>query len=508
MSWRRNAVWVVLGLALLAAASLAATRVPVYGDDFRLAQKSFDMFDGSLGGVLKDSWNTGWQPNRFNPVGRFFAFTYHFLAFDVSAQFGVSIHWFYRLGAFVLLVLLVLAASAFMLIGVRFMSVENRWLTFGPVFAGIAAGLAITMQLHPWSHDPMLTISEIGLTSWALSFAFLALALRVASRPPSLAGYLGVGAVAVVGTMFYETFVAAVAAAGLVWLWVLVRDIRVGAKPWHALTLAAVGALAPLLVFVLGRVYVASLDLPPYPGTELEFGPAGLVPFSFLALGMVPASAWPEAARYVSGGGDAGIFPAGAITLSSASIATTAVIVLVLGIGAALARADIRRRLVFARRGWVVGGVLLLVVGLMLAMHSFTEKYIAEITSPGDIYLSYTGLAVVVVMIVFAALLAARRRLLLVIVLLPIAGAFVTAQQAVNWSVANAAGADNSTNRAITAMAVRWEPDEAVRCDALRAWDEGHNWRPYYREAVIPSLNANYERLFGEPFCAGYAITE
>lgn len=488
----RTALWWAIGLALLVAAAAATIRVPVYGDDFRLSQQAYDMFDGDLGKVLATAWKTGEQPNRFSPSGRFFAFAYHFLAHELAVNSGIGMHWFYRAGGFILLVLAVVAASALFVAAARYIDPAANRIRLAPVFSGLSAGLAVTLQLHPWSHDPVLTISEIGLMSSVLTFAFLALVFSLAETARLVIALPLIAAMSVIGTTFYESFVAAVVAATLLWGWMLVRP-RSAAERMRAVWFLIVGTLLPLVVFVGGRMYVATLRLAPYSGTDLALTTSGFRPFGLILLGVVPGSAWPLSVEYAGG----------RLSLTFPAVAAGLAIALLLAVGTVLARREPALRLVLTRRGWTVAVVLGTLAVLTVAMHSFTEKYIAELTRPGQIYLSYVLLALLALMSVLAAVLGiGRRRMVIALVLLPVAAGFAVVQQAVNWSVAERAAVDNDANRYLTSISVRWEPNRQARCASLAEWADGKAWPAYYRAAVVNGINHNYERDFGVPFCA------
>lgn len=488
--WPRAGVWTLLGVALLSVVAAPALMVPVYGDDFRLSQQMYAMFDGSLWNALTQSWNTGWQPNRFNPTGRFFAFNYHFLAHHLAVVSGISMHWFYRLGATILLILVV-AAGAFMLrAALRFIHRDNSRIEFGPLFALISATLAVTNQLHPWSHDPLLTISEIGLGSAALGFLFLGLVIAALDAEPRRWRIVTIAILAAVGTAFYETFTVAIAVATLfaVWLFFRRRASRGGVA--YPVVLGVAVFAIPVTVFILGRLYVSSMDLAPYSGTELTLDGRGLRVMSILGAGMVPGTAWPLSHHE------------GPMALSTPTVVGAIVLTMLL-IGLALMLRSRVGRVQMTRRVWLVIGGVVIFVGATSAMHAFTEKYVKEITQVGQVYLSYTQLEVLCACVGAAVLLGLRfSRVTLAVVLLPIAVIMGAGQQVVNWTVADAAARDLALNRALSSLSVKPPADAAERCALLTEWNASHHWPAYYREAVVSGVNKDYEIAFGESFCA------
>ncbi|WP_417562208.1 hypothetical protein [Microbacterium sp.] len=488
-AWARL-TFVALSVAMLGAAASATVRVPVYGDDFRLSQQTFAQFDGSIWDVFTTAATSGWQANRFNPVGRFFAFNYHFWMHESAVLSGIGMHWFYRAGSFVLLLLLVLSASYAFKRAIVFMHEKNEQVPGVLVFASLSAFLALTLQLHPWSHDPTMTISEIGLASGAISFFYLGLCFRF-GRSPGRWSSLVIALVSAGATMFYETTIAAIVAGAVVWAALVWRARRHREGMLRPVMLLVAGTVVPLLVFVLGRMYVATMDLAPYPGTELALRAAGFRPMAMLLLGMIPGTAWGESASYADG-----------ISFSAPAMTASAVIVVALIL-----------TVLMARKRWVglqasrsvalvavVFGILAL---LTLIMHAFTEKYISEITKPGQIYLSYTMLMLVTGMLVLGVILRIRsgRALVALILLLPLASGFVVVQQAVDWSVAEQAATVNAPNRSLMHLSSKWEPDAQRRCSVLEAWQNSHKWPAYYVQAVTDGVQKNYRLSFGIAFC-------
>jgi hypothetical protein len=451
-------------------------------------------FGGTLSTVIADGWRSGMQANRFSPVGREWAFLYHFSMHALGTKLGIDMHWLYRAGAFALLWLAALSAAFFLSRAARFVHAANR-LPVWPVFAAICGIVAVTMQLHPWSHDPMITISEIGVGVVALCFMHLGLSIWAVTDGAGRVGPIVVTALSsLVGVTFYESFATAVAGSAIIFAglgWTRRHD----AADRRRLILLLLTAVAlPAVVFIVGRLYVNSLGASEYSGTELALSAEGLVPLGVLLAAAIPGTAWAYAADYAQFG----------IRLSGEALVGGFLIALVLVVMVLWWLRRERERLRVGRRIWLVLAALGVTLGGTLAMHSFTEKYIAEIREIGWIYLSYTltVLTVAVLVVLLGACLQqvqVRRGL---VVLLPLVTVFAMAQQTVNWSVAEEAGQRLAVNRALTNAATEFIPSASERCRLLDAWDTAYTWPEYARQQVIEGINWSYEHDFGEVFCA------
>lgn len=495
---RHPLAWAIIGSAIIVLTLAPTFVVPVYGDDFRLSQLMYRSFDGSLATALADSWRTGWQPNRFNPTGRAFALTYHFAAHWAGSATGIDIHWFYRVGALIIVWCSVLAAAFATREAIRYLA-PARVMRLWPIFAGLSALLPLLFTLHPWSHDPTITITEIGWVAAALAFVLFGAAFKAVRSGSPGWGLALVILVAVFGVMFYETMVAAIAATAIVYGTHLWKN-RGRQDRNRALWLLAGGVALPALIFVAGRWYVGTLDLAEYPGTELALRAEGLRPLWVLTVGMLPGSSWGMAAQY-----------AGAVRITGESLASGFALVLLVTLVAGLVRPGLAsmRSLPLTYRSAVVGAVLLSYLGLSLAMHSFTEKYIAEITDVGMVYLSYAAgiLTLSTALVLSASSIRPTTRVRLLNGTLPLVAAIILVNQAVNWSVADRAAVDFAVNRSVT-WAVVEDLEEDARCEILEQWITAKAWRDYYRTSVVEAVNWSYARDFGEPFCDRPSVLE
>jgi hypothetical protein len=94
-----------------------------------------------------------------------------------------------------------------------------------------------------------------------------------------------------------------------------------------------------------------------------------------------------------------------------------------------------------------------------------------------------------------------RWRLPVILGVLPLVGAFIFGQVAVNTSVADAVNRIYPLNAALVSAST--DPDVPVdeRCNVLEAWTLQPWWPGYYSNSVGENIRENFERSFGESFC-------
>ncbi|WP_144276405.1 hypothetical protein [Demequina sp. NBRC 110053] len=487
----RTLAWVALGTAALAVAYAPAWSAPLFSDDLQLSHEAYPQFDGSYATALTESWVTGWQPNRFSPVGRFFSYTFHFAMHDLAVRSGLSMELWYRGAGLAMLVALSAAAALTLVAAARFVARANGWLRCSRAYAAVSIAIAVLIQLHPWSTDGLLSIFDVGLGAGVLSLLVVAAGLwAVGSQRPLWLVASVVGVVAVCGVLFYETIAAAVAATAIAYGWAFVSERRAARPGRRPLMLGLVGVVIPALVFVAGRIYVSTLDLAEYAGTDVALRPEGVAVLARLTGATVPGYGLRELMAMTGG-------------LRVTSLVLVCAFALIMIVAAALILARRRRALTVNRRAWVIVAMLGTLVLLTYAMHSFTEKYIREIVFPGRVYISYvTGVAVVA--IVLAALaLSVRPRVAerWGMVVLPALGAWVVVQQAANWSAVETFASQSEAVSALSAAVVEWNPDEAARCVVMERWVETSGEDPRLVHRVVTGANDAYTLDFGEPFC-------
>lgn len=484
-------IFAMLGSALVVAMWLPTTRVPIYGDDFWWSSTWYRNFGGSAARALTTAWISDLQENRFNPVGRWFALNYHFFAFDFSATIHMDIHWYYRIGA-LLMVWGAIVASAYALReALRFVDPANR-VSLWTLFAGIAAGMAVIVQLHPRSHDPLLTISEIGYATEILSFLLLGLAFRAARSTVSTASaVVPIGVLSVVGVYFYETFISAIVAATIIYIVLLVRARRGEASARRPVLLLVFGVAVPAVAFLVGRWVVQFLpNVAPYQGTEFMLRGGSLRVFTYLLLAGAPGTGWADAASRSDG-----------IRLTLVSLlAAGAILALVILLLLLLRRVG-RPRIAPTRLLWMVAAVFAVHLAVTLGMQAVTYKYILEITRLGDVYISYGATVLVVSLIVVLLLMRAPRvPVAALIVALPLLGGLVVVQQAVNWTTAETFAREYAGDRAITAAIVRPDLTNEERCRVFDSWKEAWG-NAVFEPDMRDGMQFNFEHKFGVPFC-------
>lgn len=483
--------WGILGTAFLCLALAPTFLVPLYTDDFKISQGDYYRYQGSLSNAVLYSWDT-WQSNRFSPVGRWLVHIHSTAAHDFSSQFGIDMHWWYRTATLVFVWFAVLAAAYAAQRVAGFMGEKS--LGLWSTFAAIAGVLAITLQLHPWNQDPSLAIADVGWVTAALFFLLTGLAMRSLNEDLSLkSAVVPVVLVTLTSVLYYELLVGAVAGLSIVYAWVFWTSPRDSRQRLKAKLLITFAVVLPALVFILGRMWVGSLDLPTYPGTEPALRAEGLKPFFILLTSAFPGSAWPLSVDY-----------AGAIKISMAALLTSFLTALLLvGVANRLRRSQVNS-LAFGHNKKLVLSASLVMFLSVIAINSFTEKYIREIVFLGEVYLSYPITLLFVSLLILALIFSLKPKLasIVFIAVIPISTSWVVVQHSANWSVATVAAEKDSRNRDITRISVSDEYSEAQRCEALRPFLVNKGNPSDSMRRTIEALYWNYRHDFGQIFCS------
>ena len=488
----RKLLWPVFGTVMLALGFLAATRVPIVGDDFQALQEAFVRSGGDLAGSIAYGWTAGMQAGHFNPVGQLLGAVYHFAAYEFSVVFQITPQFFHVASSFGLIWLTTLTASYAVVCAAKFAR-NTSPLPLGAIFALVATITGLTLQIHPWSNDPVTTYSMAGFGSAAVAFLLLALALRAISPGTSpWGGPLAVAAVGVFAVLYYEMLVAAVAATAVVYVGaILPRADRTRSLVTRSLLLLSVGVVLPAIVFVGGRLLAAPAASSGYTGTSVALGPDALRTWVFSMVSTLPGGAWPYSMYRID-----------PLALSRPAVVVAGLLCLgIVGL-AILWWKSTPVRLNPSRRLWVPAGALFTLWALSVAAHAVTPKYIAEITSPGLVYLFYAvGVVCAAVVLTAVVVILPRSALLKAsMVALPLICAFVVVQQSVNWTLGDLMRSAYSSNAALAAVSTNADSSEEERCAALELWLE-KPWPEYYEQSVTTNVEHNYEANFDEEFC-------
>ncbi|WP_104127521.1 hypothetical protein [Cryobacterium sp. Y57] len=492
----KKLVWPVFGSVMLALSFLAATRVPIVGDDFQALQEAFVRSGGDLAGSIAYGWTAGMQAGHFNPVGQLLGAVYHFAAYEFSVVFQITPQFFHVASSLGLIWLTTLAASYVVVCAAKFVR-NTSALPLGPIFALVATITGLTLQIHPWSNDPVTTYSMAGFGSAAVAFLLLALALRALSPGTSRwGGPVAVAVVSVFAVLYYEMLVAAVAATAVVYVGaILPRADRTRSSVTKSLLLLLVGVALPAIVFVGGRFLAAPAVSSGYTGTSVALGPDALRTWVFSMVSTLPGGAWPYSMYRID-----------PLALSRSAVVVAGLLCLgVIGL-AIIWWKSTPVRLDPTRRLWVPAGALFTLWALSVAAHAVTPKYISEITSPGLVYLFYAvGVVCAAVFLAVVILILPRTALLKTsMIALPLLCAFVVVQQAVNWTLGDLMRSAYSSNAQLAAVSTNETSSEAERCAALQLWLE-KPWPQYYEESVTTNVELNFEASFDDEFC-GLAI--
>lgn len=499
MNRTRPLLWAALGTVLLGLGALPAARVPILGDDFQALFETYAIADGSLLAVLDFGWHAGMKAGHFNPVGQALGALHHFVLYSVSANLGIPPQlWDVAVGT-TLMWLTVFAATMVLVQGLRYAGLTPR-LDFWPAFALLAGITAVTVQLHPWTNDPVTSYLPAGWGSAVIGFTLLGLAIRACLPGRSgWADFVLVGGVALFAVMYYEMLVGMVAGTAVVYAGTVLRGRRRGDRPQvvRALILIGVGVVLPAVVFLGGRFLAAPAESSGYTGTALSLGPDALWTWWVAMVGAVPAGGWPYLIE-MSGGG----FP----------VAGRPALFTVVLLGGVVVLIAAWRRVPVVTGGWSkaalvpIGGVLG-AWGATTATHAMTKKYIEEINEPGQVYLYYAVGVICVALLLAAVVVTVLPRAGSTVrsVALLLLGAFVAVQAPLNWHLASVSAGAYSINRNLSTAAADDDVPPAVRCDTLLTWAQ-RPWPQYYLDAVVEDIQENFLRVYEEPFCPDLSV--
>lgn len=488
-------VWICIGLAVMAVGFVPATRVPIVGDDFYVLFQAQGMSHGDLWQWVTLAWGWGLQAGHFNPVGQVLGGLYHFFSLPVSSSLNSSPSYYYQAGAFLLLILSALSATFFFQATRKTLDDTYPGHTFPRVFALICVITGLTLQIHPWSNDPVTTYSMAGYGATAVGFVLLAFTMQaIRTHSNSTWTYLKVGLTALFSVVYYELLVAAVAASAIIIASALFKKTRVQPVPLRRpIILIAVGVIVPAIVFVLGRLYVSLVSGDGgYTGTAVAVGIEGFKTLAFSIISSIPGGAWAYSFYRVNP----------MILSRSAVVGVTILTVLLLVFSMLWWRSRSAFESKKPQNLWLPLTALVVFWVLSTAAQSFTAKYIAEISAPGLVYLFYPigMLSVTLIVATVLSFIPEPRLLPIGAILLAIAAWFGGIQQTVNWTLGDQMRASYVLNSELGAAASNSRIDEATRCMRLQKW-ANLPWPDYYREGILQNLELSYQQLKHEDFC-------
>ncbi len=494
--------WLGVGTVLLATGYAPVARVPLVGDDFHAFLFTYGEVNGSAFQALRYGWRAGQEAGHFNPVGQALGALYHFVAYALPATTGLPPRVVDVVAGAALLWVTALAVAWCAAWALRHARVEGELLV-ARSFAVTSAALAGSLQLHPWSNDPVSSYLMAGWASAALGFVVLGLALRAVS--PGRGGWgdvVALGVAGVLAVLWYEMLTGVVAGVAAVLVGAGVRAGRSGKRRAvrRVLALGASGVVLPAVVFVVGR-FASAADGRGYTGTALGTGTAALRSTWAAVLGVLPGGAW----SYLTAA-------AGPVPLAFVPGVLAAVYVVALGAIVALWRRHPVH--VASPHGLVIPAVGIVVAwAATTATQTFTVKYASEIQVPGQVYLFHVvALGCLAALAVLAACAATGRwhgswsrgaRTAGAALL----GVVVVVQLTISWHLADFMTGAFDGNIALTGAAVDGDLDQQQRCAILLRWAD-RPWPDYYRTAVVRAVERTYEVRFGEAFCASSAELE
>jgi hypothetical protein len=492
-------LWAALGTGLIALGAIPAARVPIIGDDFQHLFETYAVADGSLFEALRYGWNAGFGAGHFNPIGQALGALHHYTVYSVSASLGVPPQLLDVVIGTALIWLTVLAAATVLVNGLRYAGLTPR-LDLWAAFALLAGITALTLQLHPWTNDPVTSYLPAGWGSAVIGFTLLGLALY--ATLPGRTGWLDVALIAVLAlaaVMYYEMLVGVIVGTAVVYAGTVLRGRRRGDRPQvvRALVLIGVGVVAPAVVFLAGRFLAAPAESSGYTGTAISLGPDAIGTWWVAMLGALPGGGWPY---LISMGGSSIPFDRGPVLYTVALLAGVLVLMAAW------------RRTPLVTGGWskaalVPIGAVFAAWGATTATHTTTKKYIDEINEPGQVYLYY-AVGVICVALLVAALVVTvvpHTGSFVRSVGLLLVGAFVVVQGPLNWHLASISEGAYTINRNLSTAAADDSVTPETRCGTLLDWAQ-RPWPGYYLSSVIEDTQENFERKFGEPFCTDRSV--
>jgi hypothetical protein len=497
MTKARTFLWAALGTALLALGAVPGAHVPIIGDDLQALFETYAVAHGSFGEALTFGWGQGLLAGHFNPVGQAIGAGYHFGAFTISSQLGVSPQYYDVVVGGFLLWLAVAGAASLLTWGLRSGGVREP-VSFWRVFALLSAVTAATVQLHPWSNDPVTSFGPAGWGSAAIGFALLALATR-ATMPlrKGWGDFVLIGGVAVFAVLYYEMLVGMIAGSGVIYALALLRarsrQDRAGFRRISGLSV--VGVVLPAAVFIGGRLLAIPAAKSNYTGTTIAFGPQALGAWRAAMVGALPAGGWPYLFRMSR-------------SVELTPRAMFLALLICLGVGALLAAWSQASRItvVWTRSSAILLGTVVATWALTTATHTTTPKYIDEIKEPGLVYLYYAVAVICVAILISWAILvlAPRAPSAVRVIALVLLGMFLVVQVSLNLRLAAESAGAFAPNGVLGGAAVSETATEDSRCAALVGFAE-HPWPQYYRDAITKDAQIDYQSVFGKPFCSDQA---
>lgn len=491
----KNFGWILLGLAVLAIGFLPATRVPIIGDDFYVLFQAQGVSKGDIFSWISQAWGLGIHAGHFNPMGQVLGGLYHFFSLPISSSLNVSPANYYQIGAYFLLLIAVISSTYFLNQTLRTLNIEASAGPSARLFSLIATITGLTLQLHPWSNDPVTTYSMAGFGSASLGFLLLGLVMK-SVRPNSHPIWMTikVSSVAVFSVIYYELLVAAVAGAAIILLSCLLNkcSFQTVSKKRIVFLLGS-GVVLPAMVFISGRVYVSLISgTDGYTGTVLGSPLEGIKTFAFSLISSIPGGAWPLSFYRV----DPMIFS------RQAFISGTFVVALLLLFAFVWYKTSTSEQIRYSPKIWIPFCSLLVFWWLSTAAQAMTVKYISEITAPGLVYLFYPiGMLSFSLIVAALAICIPKKRLLSWgVVLISCASWFGITQQTINWTLSSQLESAYLQNSELATATTNSTINEVERCKRLQNWvDRG--WPEYYRDGVIENLGPAYLHLKGEKFC-------
>lgn len=477
-----SATWCLLRPALLT--TLAA-------DDLINPFSQLYHSGASLPTVIRKSAGPVTANGHFNylgqAIGAFALFVWLYLIGKVGIHYGTV----YASTKFLVYLILLLVAAELLREIMRYFGIRvSPWRARVSVLVTVVA----LIQIHiPWSNDPVASYPLAGFLTVAIGLTLVLLAVR-AVQTWSWAGAVTTGVVGVLGVLYYEFNVFAVAAIVPLLAYGL-WQVRSSRRDFGSRLVRTLVMILPAMITTIGLYLRNQQYSTNYEGTSVQVTSGFVRATKNGLISSLPATSWKRANEWLTPDSRFTWFSVGLVLLGGIFILG---LVLLDGAGTVMRQRNGRS---IDRNFWcVILGLIIYWFGATVTQTS-TAKIQREASGIGQVYNYYAVGAVVVGLVGAIAFLSLfgtwgrRWRLILV----PIVLVATLYQHQINSQVTN------QFNRVLVPngnlLNVFHEVrDNTQRCQALEWW-KSLGWPEYYANDMEKGLDLAYVMYRGYEFC-------